>query len=101
MWSRPFMRSLTLAPSAFLPLLLTGCATSTEAVAPVLPAAPAGLAVCTAAPVPAIPGARGTALTKAQAAEALADQRAAALAKDRCAQGWASFYTDLKSNLSK
>jgi hypothetical protein len=99
MWSRPSMRSLTLAPSAFLLLLLTACATSTEAVSPSLPAAPAGLAACAAAPVPAIPGARGTAITKAQASEALADQRAEALAKDRCARGWASFYGDLETNL--
>ncbi len=87
------------ALSACLPLLLTACAASTDAVSPALPAAPSGLASCAAADVPAIPGARGTALTKAQAAESLGDQRAAALAKDRCSRGWASFYGDLKTSL--
>jgi hypothetical protein len=60
-----------------------------------LPDVPAGLQACTDAAVPPIPGARGTALTKAQAAEALADQRAAALSKDRCAKAWQTFYQAL------
>ena len=81
--------------SAFLLLLLTGCATSPEYVAPQLPAAGDGLAACTAAPVPDIPGARGTALGKAEAVEALAEQRASALSKDRCAKAWEEFYSDL------
>jgi hypothetical protein len=46
------------------------------------------LRACTGDAVPPIPGARGTPLTKAQAAECLAEQRAAALAKDRCAKAW-------------
>jgi hypothetical protein len=89
------------ALSACLLLLLTGCAASIEAVPPSLPEIPAGLAACTAAPIPAIPGDAGTPLTKAQAAEALADQRAAALAKARCAQSWKSFYAGLKAALSE
>lgn len=84
-----------LKPSAFLLLLLTGCAGSTEYVAPQLPEAADGLRACTAAPVPDIPGALGTSISKAQAAEALAEQRAAALSKDRCARAWADFYSDL------
>lgn len=75
-----------------LPIWLTGCAGSNEPVAPSLPAVPAGLAACVAESIPSIPGAPGTALTKAQAATALADQRASALAKDRCAQAWQAFY---------
>jgi hypothetical protein len=82
--------------SVFLPLLLTGCAASNSLT---IPDTPAGLAACAAAPVPAIPGDAGTPLTKAQAAEALADQRAAALAKSRCVRGWASFYDNLKTSL--
>ena len=85
--------------SAFLLLLLTGCASSTEYVAPRLPEAGEGLRVCAAAPVPDIPGARGTPLNKSQAAEALAEQRASALSKDRCARAWADFYSDLSKAL--
>jgi hypothetical protein len=85
------------ALSVFLPLLLTACAASNNSLT--IPDTPAGLAACTAAPIPAIPGDVGTPLTKAQAAEALADQRAAALAKDRCAGSWASFYDNLKTLL--
>jgi hypothetical protein len=51
--------------------------------------------------VPAVPGAHGTALTKAQAAEILVDQRAAALAKDRCSKNWKIFYDNLKNSLEK
>jgi len=80
--------------------LLTACAASTEAVSPSLPAAPAGLTSCTAVAVPAIPGANGTALTKAQAAEALADQRAAALAKARCAGSWKKYYDGLVASMA-
>ncbi len=82
--------------SAFLLLLLTGCATSTEYAAPRLPEAGEGLRVCAAVPVPDIPGAHGTPLSKSQAAEALAEQRASALSKDRCAKAWAEFYSDLR-----
>lgn len=66
-----------------------------------LPDVPAGLAQCTADAVPAIPGARGTGLTKAQSAEALADQRAAALAAHRCSVAWREFYDDLRGSLSR
>ncbi|MGA7675148.1 MAG: hypothetical protein WCA78_08895 [Rhizomicrobium sp.] len=85
--------------SAFLLLLLTGCATSPDYVAPQLPAAGDGLAACTAVAVPEIPGARGTPLGKAEAAEALAAQRASALSKDRCAKAWAEFYSDLSKSI--
>jgi hypothetical protein len=50
--------------------------------------------------VPPIPGATGTALTKAQAAEALGDQRAAALLKDRCAKEWAGFYGEMRTSFA-
>jgi hypothetical protein len=85
--------------SAFLPLLLTSCAASTEYVAPPLPEAPPGLRLCTDASVPPIPGAAGTHLTKAQTIEALAEQRAIAFEKDRCAKAWDAFYTDLRKSL--
>lgn len=84
-----------------LPILLTACAGSAEPVPLALPAVPAGLAACTADTIPPIPGAPGTALTKAQAAEALADQRAAALAKARCATAWSAFYGDLGAGRGK
>jgi hypothetical protein len=61
-----------------------------------LPAIPPGLVACTDADVPSIPGPRGSPLNKAQTAEALADQRSAALDKDRCAKAWAAFYGDLR-----
>jgi hypothetical protein len=48
--------------------------------------------------VPDIPGARGTPLSKAEAAEALAEQRASALSKNRCARAWEKFYGDLKKS---
>lgn len=86
-------------PSAFLLLSLTGCGTSTEYVSPQLPAPDAGLTACTEASIPAIPGAAGTPLSKAQAATALAEQRASALSKDRCAKAWADFYADLRRTL--
>lgn len=68
---------------------------------PSLPDVPGGLAACTVAPIPAIPGVKGTSLTKAQAAETLADQRAAALSKGRCVEEWYSFYSDLKAGTKK
>lgn len=89
------LRCPVVAIFAFLPILLTGCATSNEVEHLQLPPVPAGLAACTDAPVPPVPGARGTPLTKAQAAEALSDQRASALSKDRCAHDWRDFYGDL------
>jgi len=82
--------------------LLTGCANSpTDVVVPSLPDAPAGLKACTAASVPPIPGAAGTMLTKAQAATSLAEQRAIALAKSRCAKSWGAFYDDLKKTMGE
>lgn len=86
---------------AFLPLWLTNCAASNDVVPVTLPAAPAGLVDCTDTAVPPIPGARGAALTKAQAAEALADNRAAALAAHRCAVAWRDFYGDLRGSLAR
>lgn len=80
--------------SVFLPLWLTGCAGSNDIV-PVLPAAPDTLVLCAGADVSPLPGEPGTGLTRVQAAEALADNRAAALMKDRCARSWAAFYDDL------
>lgn len=82
-----------------LPTLLIGCATSNEVVQPPLPDAPAGLMACAGAAVPPLPGGRGTALTRAQVAAALGDQRAAALAATRCAGAWLVFYDDLRRGL--
>jgi|GEM_PF-3445621 hypothetical protein len=87
--------------SASLLLLLTACATSNEITPPLLPIAPPALVACAAEPVPAIPGTPGTGLTKSLVAEALADQRAVALLKNRCARGWKGFYDDLKSSLTR
>ena len=84
--------------SAFLPLLLTSCAASTEVVAPALPEAPPSLSACTQAKVPLLPGAAGTPLSKAQTIQALAEQRASALSKNRCARAWEEFYGDLKKS---
>lgn len=85
--------------SACLPLLLTACAASTEAVAPRLPDPPPALVACTQAALPPIPGAPGSGLSKAQAAETLGEQRAAALSKHRCARGWMTYYRDLGRSL--
>lgn len=82
------------AQSAFLLIWLTGCASSNEAGLS-LPEAPAGLVACAEYPVPALPGVKGSALTKAQVAESLADQRSAVLIKDRCAKAWGAYYADL------
>ncbi len=85
--------------SALTLLLLTSCASSPEYVAPQMPAAPADLTRCTAETVPDIPGAPGTGLDKAQSSQALAEQRAAAKAKDRCSRSWADFYEDLRKSI--
>lgn len=87
--------------SAFLPMLLTACAASNEIVAPQLPEAPSGLRACTDVALLPILGAPGSALTKAQAARALAEQRATAAAKNRCAAAWDAFYTDLRKSLAE
>lgn len=85
--------------SLFLLLSLTSCATSTEYVAPELPAADDGLTLCTGDAVPDLPGARGTGLTNEQVAGAIGDQRTAAKDKDRCAKAWKSFYEDLRKSI--
>ncbi len=79
-------------------LLLTACARSPDPMLP-LPPAPADLTRCATDPVPDIPGAPGTGLDKAQAAQALVEQRAAARAKDRCGRSWADFYVDLRKSI--
>jgi hypothetical protein len=79
---------------------LTACAASTEPAPPPLPPEPAGLQDCAAAAVPPIPGAPGTPLNKTDAAIALAEQRAAAFGKDRCARAWRDFYDDLRQALA-
>jgi hypothetical protein len=83
---------------AFLPFLLTGCASSNDIAPLPLPGAPAHLRACAAAETPLIPGDKGTPLTKAEAAEALAEQRAGALAAHRCAASWQAFYDDLRKS---
>ena len=88
---------------AFLPLLLTGCATSNEA--PSVPSLPdvseraAELVSCATASVVALPGARGTGWTNEQAAGIVGDLRASELAKARCAASWMKFYSDLRGSL--
>jgi hypothetical protein len=54
---------------------------------------------CVGASVPPIPGAKGTPLDKTDAATALAEQRAGALAKNRCAASWRDFYADVRASL--
>ena len=83
---------------AFLPFLLTGCASSNDIAPMPLPDASAHLRACAAAETPPIPGAKGTPLTKAEAAEALAEQRASALAARRCAGAWQAYYEDLRKS---
>jgi hypothetical protein len=70
-------------------------------VTPALPTEDIGLTTCTKAAVPVIPGARGTALTEAQASQTIADQRQAALSKDRCAKTWQNFYDALRDGFGK
>lgn len=85
-----------MAASVLLPVWLTACAACSDAPpAMILPPVPAGLSACTAEPVPPIPGEPGSPLRRSEAAAALADQRASALAKARCATDWLIFYTDL------
>lgn len=86
---------------AFPLILLTACVKSIDVQKPQLPAVPLGLTVCANLAVPAIPGERGTALTKEQAANSLAEQRASALSKDRCVKDNQAWYLDLRKSLSK
>ncbi|MGB8601601.1 MAG: hypothetical protein WCD42_05320 [Rhizomicrobium sp.] len=88
------------ARSAFLLIWLTGCAGSND-VPLSLPEAPAGLVACANDPVPAVPGAKGSALTKAQTIESFADQRSTALAKDHCARAWLAYYADLYRTVAR
>lgn len=87
-----------LATSAFAPTLLTGCAGSTSGIIDI-GAPPPGLVACTIETVPALPGDYGTPLSKAQAAQALGEQRTSALAKDKCAADWLAHYNDLRAAL--
>lgn len=87
---------MRVAASALLPIWLTGCAACNDSPpAMIVPPVPAGLSACTAEAVPPIPGAPGSPLRRSDAAAALAEQRASALAKARCANDWFVFYTDL------
>lgn len=78
---------------------LTGCVGSNERAAIDLGDPPAGLIECTAAPLPDLPGAAGTPLDRTQVAQALAEQRAAALGFRRCAGDWLALYRDLAARL--
>ncbi len=86
---------------AFLLTLQTGCARSISYVKPELPDPPAAIRACVALDVPAIPGEPGTPLSREQSAGALAEQRGAAFAFRRCADGWSAWYFDLKDGLMK
>lgn len=79
-------------------ILLTGCADSTSGVIDIGDPPP-GLVACTIETVPAVPGAYGTAISKAQAAQGLGEQRTSALAKDKCAADWLDHYNDLRAAL--
>lgn len=80
-------------------LTLTGCASYTEAVRPHLPDATADLNACADQELHAIPGQKGTAIPKGQTAGVIGDQRSDALAKDKCAKDWRSFYLDTKKRM--
>ncbi len=78
---------------------LTACASSNNYAPPDLPDETQDLKDCTSALVPPIPGKRGESIAKSQAAGVIGDQRAAALAKDKCAHDWRAFYADLRMRL--
>lgn len=93
-------RLLPYALRLFPLLWLTACATSNSDTGKShLPDEPPGLARCTDQPVPGLPGARGTSWGNDQTSGIIGDQRTAALAKDRCAHDWRSFYQDTKKKL--
>lgn len=79
--------------------MLTACATSSDVLPPQLPATTQDLNQCTDEAVPAIPGKAGEPLLKGVTAGVIGDQRAAAVAKDKCAHDWRSFYEDLRTKL--
>jgi hypothetical protein len=83
-----------------LPIWLTSCAPSIEVARPDLPAVTGDLDRCTDAAVPALPGAPGTGWDGRQVVGIIGDQRRSALAKDRCARDWRSFYQDLRARLA-
>lgn len=80
--------------------LLTGCGTSSDSKLQ-LPDFPLGLKVCANMAIPAIPGERGSPITKEQASDSLAEQRAFALSKDRCVKDNQSWYLDLRKGIAK
>ena len=105
--SKSAPRTFRLRPAyallAFPLFLLTACEAFNKADAnkPALPPEPAGLTACTDRAVPALPGTPGTAWSDLETPGIIGDQRSAALAKDRCAHDWRSFYADLRSRLAK
>jgi hypothetical protein len=92
-------RAPTLVMSASVLILLTGCADSTSGVIDIGDPPP-GLVACTIETVPALPGDYGTPFSKAQAAQAIGEQRMSALAKDKCASDWLAHYNDLRAALT-
>jgi hypothetical protein len=84
--------------SVFLSFWLIACANSTSGTIDIGDP-PAGLVTCTIETVPEIPGEPGTALSKAQAAKAIGEQRTSALAKDKCSLDWQAHYKDLRDAL--
>lgn len=86
---------------ALMPFSLTACEHSNEPTRLELPLPNPALQACAAEVVPAIPGDKGTALTREQAANSLAEQRASALSKGRCANDYRAWYLDLRAGLVK
>src|SRR5512146_971881 len=98
MWPIKPRRVPALIASVFLPISLIGCADSISGTIDI-GEPPPGLVACTIETVPAIPGAPGTPLDKAQAAQAIGEQRTSALAKDKCSADWLAHYNDLRKAL--
>jgi hypothetical protein len=55
---------------------------------------------CVIETVPAIPGEPGTGLTQAQAVDAIAQQRTAAMSNFMCKQDFATWYLDLQKSIN-
>lgn len=96
-----FHRLRWLALILFPLIWLIACAPSIEVAKPNLAATPPGLATCTEAPVTALPGAAGTPWNTRDVVSIIGDQRSDALAKDKCAHDWRSFYENEKAEMAK
>ena len=81
--------------------VLTACASPPpEVEKPQLIPPPLDLVACVDTNVTPLPGAPGTAWNTQDTVGIIGDQRSDALAKDKCAHNWRSFYEDYRSKLS-